>query len=187
MKQTPKYTRSSLWIFAPLWVLFVYLYIQILLINPLEGSSNFILSGMYFVEFGVHEASHVVTSFLPPIICAASGSLFEMTFTWLLVYAALKARSYFAAIFSLLWVALSMTSAGNYMADARAQQMQLIGLGSDPKHDWNFVFGQLGWLNADAFIGGTVRVIGDVAGLIGLIYGVFLLINMYRTTATPKK
>ncbi|HUO62005.1 MAG TPA: hypothetical protein VMT96_00955 [Candidatus Bathyarchaeia archaeon] len=175
----PKQTKSkaTLWFYVPLWLLFVYLYFQILAIGP-NGSGNIILGGMYFVEFGVHEASHMVTAFLPSILCAAAGSIGEMTFTWLLAYAAFRAKSYFAGAFTLLWVMLAMTSAGNYMADARAQQMQLIGLGSDPKHDWNYVFGQLGWLNWDTFIGGTVRLLGDVAGLVGLIIGLVVIIGI---------
>lgn len=178
--------RKSLWVYLPLWLLFVYLYIQILQIQPTTGSSNVILSGMYFVEFGVHEASHIVVGFLPAILVAAAGSIGEMTFTWLLAYAAFRAKSYFAGIFSLLWVALAMTSAGNYMADARAQQLQLIGPGPDPQHDWHFVFGQLGWLDWDTLIGGTVRVIGDVAGLVGLVIGLIVMVRMAKARPKPE-
>jgi hypothetical protein len=141
---------------------------------------------MYFIQFGVHEASHIVMAFMPPVITAAAGSFGEMTFTWLLTYAAFRAKAYFAGIFSLLWVTLAMTSAGNYMADARSQLMPLIGSGPDPKHDWHFVFSQLGWLNADTVIGMTVRVIGDIAGAVGLLYGLALLISMARASKTTQ-
>ena|ERR1700757_879448 len=170
-------TPPSLWIYIPLWIFFVYLYIQILFFNT-NDNTNLILGGMYFIDFGVHEASHLVFAFMPPIITAAAGSLGEMSFTFLLAYAAFRAKSYFAGAFTLLWVMLAMNSAGIYMADARAQQLQLIGPGENVKHDWHFVFGQLGWLNADTVIGGTVRVAGDIAGLVGLIIGLVIIAQM---------
>jgi hypothetical protein len=61
------------------------------------------------------------------------------------------------------------------MADARAQQLPLIGPGETVQHDWHFVFGQLGWLNADTAIGGTVHVLGVVIGVISLISGLYLI------------
>lgn len=165
-------------IYIPAWLFFLYLYVQILMLSPVAGTGDIVLGGMYFVQFGVHEASHIVTAFLPSILCAAAGSIGEMSFTWLLAYAALRAKSYFASAFALLWVMLAMTSAGNYMADARSQQMQLIGPSPDPKHDWNFVFSQLGWLDWDTLIGGTVRVLGDIAGLIGLAIGLVVIVRI---------
>jgi hypothetical protein len=177
MKPKQKPQNTSLWLYVPLWVFFVYLYIQVLSFNS-NDNSNVFLGGMYFIDFGVHEASHLIFAFLPAIFTAAAGSLGEMTFTFLLAYAAFRAKSYFAGAFTLLWVMLSMNSSGIYMADARAQQLQLIGLGNDPKHDWNFVFSQLGWLNADTAIGGAVRFIGDVAGLAGLVIGLIIIVRM---------
>jgi hypothetical protein len=173
---SPLYKKSKIWLYAPLWCFFVYLYIQIL--GWSQDSSNLLLGGLYFIEFGVHEASHIVTAWLPQIICAAAGSIGEMSFTILIAVAAWREKSYFALSFALLWVMLAMNSAGIYMADARAQKLQLIGLGPEPRHDWNFVFGQLGWLDWDTVIGGSVRFVGDVVGLVGLAIGLILIIKM---------
>lgn len=178
--QKQKQTKS-LWLYIPLWLFFVYLYIQILGFQ-VTNDNNPIVGGMYFIQFGVHEASHLVFAFLPAVFVAAAGSFGEMTFTWLLAFAAFRAKAYFAGIFSLVWVTLAMTSAGNYMADARTQALPLIGAGPDPIHDWNFVFGQLGWLSADAAIGTAVRVIGDSIGGAGLLYGLVLIIMMALAT-----
>ena len=52
--------------------------------------------------------------------------------------AALKAKSYFAAVFGSIWVMLAMNSASRYMADARAMQLPLVSFGDTAKHDWNF-------------------------------------------------
>ncbi len=166
----------SLWIYIPLWIFFVYLYVQILFFNA-EYSQNLLLSGMYFIEFGVHEASHLVVFFLPSILVAAAGSTGEILFTLLIVLAALKARSYFAAIFGSIWFMLAMNSAGRYMADARAQQLPLIGPGETVKHDWNYVFSQLGWLESDVLIGSIVRGVGDLVAFVALALGLWLIIS----------
>ncbi len=113
---------------------------------------NMIIAGMYFIEFGVHEASHLLFAFLPSVWVAAAGSIGEITFTVLVMIATIKARAYFAMIFGALWVMLAMNSAGRYMADARAQAIPLIGPGPEPLHDWYFVFGQLGWLQYAQFL-----------------------------------
>ena len=182
MQPTRKTLRSP-WLYVALLAFFIYLYFQIFYFTT-EGSPNLLLIGLYFIEFGVHEASHMVFAFLPPIFTAAAGSIGEVSFTALLAYAGFRAKSYFAGIFGLLWVMLAMNNAGRYMADARAQQLQLIGLSDHPIHDWNFVFGQLGWLQADTTIGGTVRVLGDVIGTAGILLGAYLIITMFTARAT---
>jgi hypothetical protein len=168
---------QSLWLYVPLWLFFIYLYIQILQVSA-NGSDNLIISGMTFIQFGVHEASHIVTAFLPAILCASAGSCGELLFTILIVIATVRAKAPFAMVFGLLWVALAMNNVGIYMADARAQQLQLMGPGPEPKHDWNYVFGQLGWLNSDTVIGGTVRVVGDVVGFVAIAIGLYLIVRM---------
>ncbi len=177
MQKTNKETLPfSIWIYIALWIFFAYLFIQILFFT-VESPQNVLLGGMYFIEFGVHEASHLFAIFLPHIFTAAAGSIGEVTFTILIVIAALKSRAYFAAIFGALWVMLAMNSAGQYMADARAQQMSLVGFSDRTVHDWHFVFGQLGWLPADTIIGNTVRGAGDLVGAIALGFGIWLIVK----------
>jgi hypothetical protein len=185
MQPTTSNSQSKTLFYVGLWLFFAYLYAQILGFNS-NTNTNVLLGGMYFIEFGIHEASHLVTAFLPPIICASAGSIGEMSFTFLLAYAAYRAKSYFGLIFALLWVTLAMNSAGIYMADARAQQLQLVGAGPDPQHDWHFVFGQLGWLDWDILIGGTVRAVGDIAGIVGLAVGLVLIFRMFANKPAAK-
>ena len=174
-KPTVKPEQLSLWIYIPLWLFFVYLFIQILGFEQ-SINTNIFLTGLYFILFGVHEASHIVFIFLPSIITAAAGSLGEIIFAGLIVISAFRAKAFFAGIFGMLWLMLAMTSAGNYMADARVQSMPLVGPGENPQHDWNFVFGQLGWLDMDTTIGAIVRIVGDAIGVAGLCLGLALIV-----------
>lgn len=164
------------WLYVVGWMFFLYLFVSILHFAA-ENSNNIILSGMYLIDFGVHEVSHILVSFLPMIFVAAAGSIGEMSFTLLLLYAALKAKSYFAAVFTSLWVMLGFMSAGRYMADARMQSLPLIGPGETVQHDWNYVFSQLGWLQVDGVIGGIVQAMGISIGVAGLACGVYLIVR----------
>lgn len=163
------------WVYIALWVLYAYLFISILSFGP-SGFSNLLVSGLYLIEFGVHELSHLAVFFMPAIFVAAAGSVGEISFVILMAYATFKAKSYFAACFVGLWLMLAFRSVGTYMADARAQQLPLIGPGETVKHDWNYVFTQLGWLNADTAIGGTVQIIGVIIGVLSLLYAAYLII-----------
>jgi hypothetical protein len=51
------------------------------------------------------------------------------------------------------------------MADARAQNLPLVGSGD---HDWGILFGQWGLLAQDQKIGGTTRAIGWL-GMVAII------------------
>ncbi|HYK55151.1 MAG TPA: hypothetical protein VEV15_01645 [Flavisolibacter sp.] len=177
-----KFMLLPIWLYITGWLFFLYLFISLLHFSA-EDSSNAILSGMYFIDFGVHEASHMITFFLPAIFVAAAGSIGEMSFTLLLLIATLKAKSYFAAVFAGLWVMLGFMSAGRYMADARAQSLPLIGPGETVQHDWHYVFSQLGWLNADTFIGGAIQAVGIIIGAGSLLFGLYLIL---LKLSTPK-
>jgi hypothetical protein len=165
----------SLLFYIVAWLFYVYLFIQILGFKD-EASNNFLLSGLYFIEFGVHEASHLIVFFLPSIIVSMAGSIGEIGFACLIFIAALKERSYFASVFAGLWIMLAMNSVGRYIADARSQLLPIIGPGEVVRHDWNYILGQLNLLNHDITIGSAVRSIGDIIGLLVLVFGLWLLV-----------
>lgn len=183
MNTTRTVNTTPLWAYALLWLFYVYLYVQILSFN--QGDiQNMFLGGMYFIQFGIHEASHIVTMLLPPVVTAASGSISEILFTVLITLMCFRRRSYIAAGFGILWMMLAMSSAGRYMADAQTQVMPLIGPGANPQHDWNFVFSELGWLQQCVAIGDGLRIFGYVIGAVGLVitFGVIVAIAMKRAT-----
>ena len=171
------------WLYLLGWAFFVSLFIAILQFSA-DSSTNLVVSGMYLIDFGVHEVSHMVVGFLPPILVAAAGSIGEVGFTLLLLYATLKAKSYFATVFTSLWVMLGFMSAGRYMADARAQSLPLIGPGETVQHDWHYAFSQLGWLNADTLIGGGIQMLGIAIGACSLLFGLYLMIQKLVITTS---
>jgi hypothetical protein len=180
----PKFMPHPTAFYVVGWGVFLYLFITIL--NFSTNNSPLLVSGIYFVNFGIHELAHLVLSFLPQIFVAAAGSISEIIFALTLLYVALKEKSYFAAAFSGLWVMFSFISAGRYMADARAQVLPLIGPGETVNHDWHYVFSQLGWLNYDTLIGGSMRMLGITIGLASLAFGLSLIIAKIAHAKTSK-
>ncbi len=184
-KQIDEYVQGKKWYFyLPVWLLGIYLFVVLLGFDPNKQMSLIIAPAQSF-DFFLHEMAHIFTAFLPPIVCAASGSFSELLLGALLIFTAFKTKGYFAVLICSLWFMLACQSAGVYMADARAQKLSLVSLGSmlsggdgTGKHDWNFVFGQLHILGADVFIGGTVRVIGILVGLAGIVFTFWLMYRM---------
>lgn len=174
--RSPRVMQYPLWAYLLLWLFFLYIFIQILSFQVGGATNSIIVIGMYFVEFGVHEASHLLAAFLPSIFVAAAGSFGEVGFTVLLLIATLRSKAYFAASFAGLWIMLALRSAGQYMADARSQAIPLIGPSETVKHDWNYVFGQLGWLPYDVAIGQSIATIGLVIGVLSLVSGLALIV-----------
>jgi hypothetical protein len=56
-----------------------------------------------------------------------------------------------------VWLCENLWNIARYMADARAQELPLVGGG---EHDWTEIFSRWGALNQDTAIAGVVRLIG---------------------------
>lgn len=176
---------TKVWWYTVLWVFYIYLFISILQFSA-EDNQNLFLAGMYLIGFGVHEISHIVMVFLPPILTALAGSVGEISFTLLIIFAALKEKAYYAAVFGLLWFMLAMNSVGRYIADARSQTLPLVGPGETVTHDWYFILSEWDMLSLDVMLGNTVRIAGDIVGLFALCWGLWLIVSLVRVHKDDK-
>ncbi len=186
-----EYAKGKTWYwFLPLWLFGAFVFIKLLsfsLIEPLPV----VLAIPHAFDFTLHEFAHVLTAWLPPLVTAAVGSGSELLLGLLLVYGAFKFRNYFASLFCFLWLMLVCMSVGSYMADALPRRIPLVSLGGTLSgsetvtHDWNFVFGQLHLLGASGFIGNSVKVLGVLAGIFGLLFSAWVMYKM--ASATDKK
>jgi len=179
-----KVMSLPLWLYIILWLFFIYLFMQILNFR-VGNSNNIITTGMYFIEFGVHEISHMIVFFLPKIFVFMAGSIGEICFTLLLLVETIKEKSYFASVFAGLWIMLAMNSVGRYIADATNQLLPLAGPSEAVQHDWHYILGQFGLLSSDAAIGNVVCTIGNIIGLLALVFGLWLIIVKIKTKLHP--
>ncbi len=67
--------------------------------------------------------------------------------------------------FCAFWFFENFPYIGTYMADARTQELPLVGSGD---HDWAILFGQWGLLMQDHRIGGLMHAIGWM-GMVGVV------------------
>lgn len=176
------------WAVLPVWVLTVYLFVELLFYNP-NASSSILLVPARSVLFTIHEVTHFLLDFAPEVLSFAAGSIAEMVFALVVVMAAGLSRNLFLSCVLWVWLfMLAFMNAGTYMADARAQRLELVNIaGADRSiHDWNYVFGQLDILEWDRRIGYTVKAMGMAGGTFGILLGFSLVYKMYENRYKSK-
>jgi len=183
-KDIEAYLQDKKWYwFLPVWLIGAYVFVQLLSFD-VSKQLPFVIAVPQSFDFLLHETAHILTAFLPPLVTASSGSLSEILLGVLLIYIAFKTRGYFSVLICSLWFMLACQSAGSYMADARVQRYDLVSLGGvlsgseTTIHDWHYVFGRLHLLRFDWLIGGSVRLLGVLVGLAGLLFTGWLLYRM---------
>lgn len=117
-----------------------------------------LLSG---VDLFVHEAGHLLAVPLPALGEAAMGSALQVAVPLVFVGGFLvRERDLLGATVSLGWAATALQDVSVYVADAPHRRLTLIGGGT---HDWAFVLGRLGLVDAAADIARAVWLLGLVA------------------------
>lgn len=137
-----------------------------------------ILNAMYFVDFGVHESSHIVTIFLPTLYNFLAGSVGQVSYVLAIIAVSIYKKAYFFAIMAGVWIVMTLQSIGRYISDAREQSIPLADFGQNPQHDFHYILGQLNLLEKDDVIGSFVANIGIVIGIVSLIFGGLLILRL---------
>ena len=123
-----------------------------------------------------HEAGHVIFSIFGELIYTAGGSLFQILLPLLLAFAFFIKREKTGMVAMLWWAGENMIGVGRYIADARSQQLELIG----GEHDWALILSR--WPHVmmyDTLIGAAVRDAGIMV-MVGSI--VFFSFSISRGT-----
>ena len=137
------------------------------------------------VTFGVHELGHVVFSPFGEFLGFAGGSIAQFLAPLAAGLGFLfwqregePQRDYFAFAVAGSWLSFSLYNLATYIGDARRQLLPLLGLSSDPQHDWAYLLGHLGLLQHDLKIAGMVRLAAFASGVLSLLFGAWLLKKM---------
>jgi hypothetical protein len=110
----------------------------------------------------VHEGGHIIFGWLGQFIAVAGGTFLQLAAPAMLaIYFAFR-RQPQGVTFCMFFFFQQFSPIATYMADARAQELPLltVGSGDDVIHDWNYLFGKLGLLAHDTQIASVTRVIG---------------------------
>lgn len=134
-----------------LFTLFLLVYGLYDLSHPGRGT---LLDG---VDLAIHETGHMVFAPFGEFIGFAGGTLFQLIMpATFVVYFARRGDEHAASV-ALWWVGQNCGHIAYYAADARAQDLPLVGGG---EHDWNYLLGRLGLLAHDQGISRAIVCTG---------------------------
>lgn len=106
-----------------------------------------------------HEAGHVFFGALGPTFGLYGGTLGQLAFPVVVTASFLYKGAPLSTAFSLLWLSQNFLNIARYVADARAQQLPLVGSGD---HDWFNILSRWDVLPADTAL---ARLLSTLAWL----------------------
>jgi hypothetical protein len=118
----------------------------------------------------VHEGGHLIFGWFGEFIAVAGGTFLQLAAPAMLaIYFAFR-RQPQGVTFCMFFFFEQFGPIATYMADARAQELPLLTVGSGDNviHDWNYLFGKLGVLAHDTQIASAMRVMGWL-GMLGIV------------------
>jgi hypothetical protein len=132
------------------------------------------------VDLAIHETGHLVFAPFGEMAGVAGGTLMQLLMPALFAGDFWRRGDRHAASIGLWWLAQSAGNVATYLADARAQELPLVGGG---EHDWAWMLAELDLLSSDAAIARGVRVAATLLMIGATIWGVRHAAS--RTGATP--
>jgi uncharacterized membrane protein YgdD (TMEM256/DUF423 family) len=136
------------------------------------------------LNLGIHELGHLVFSPLGQFLMVAGGTIAQLLVPLISFFMFYRQRDYFAFTVSFCWMGTNLFSVAGYMADARKMALPLVTPfgGEEIIHDWNYLLGKMGLLNSDTVLGGFVRLLAILNMVIGLVFGAWLILKMFKKT-----
>jgi hypothetical protein len=140
------------------------------------------------VNFGVHELGHLVFAFLGEWMSVAGGSLGQLLLPLAAALLFRRQGDRFAVAVCVGWLAISLADLAPYIADARAEELDLVSFSEDGAvHDWNYLLGRAGLLADDRRIAAFVRALAWAVLAAGLTAGGVALREMARRPADASR
>ena len=124
------------------------------------------------VDLAIHETGHLVFGPFGEFIGFAGGTLFQLIMPLTFVGYFVRRGDQHAASVALWWVGQNCGHIAVYAADARAQELPLVGGG---EHDWAYLLGRLGWLRHDQVIGHDLWFAGVALYTVAIVGGLVVL------------
>ena len=137
------------------------------------------------ITFGVHEFGHLLFAPFGEFMTVAGGSLTQILVPLAAGALILRSGDYFGLVGAGAWLSSSLANLSVYIGDARALEMDLVSMGQDSVHDWNYLLGRLHMLAYDTRLDSTVHGLGTLLWLISLLFGGWICLVMARQKSSP--
>ena len=126
-------------------------------------------------NLALHEAGHPLVGIFSARATVYGGTLFQLAFPLAAAVHFHRAENPAGVAGAVVWLGENLFNVARYMADARAQELPLVGNGD---HDWTEIFSRWHVLHLDGRIAGITRGIG----LILITAAVVWLYRRWRQT-----
>ncbi len=132
------------------------------------------------IDFGAHEFGHLFFAFGGEWLMVAGGSLMQLLVP---VGAAaalvVTAGDWFGVAACGVWLSASFAELVPYIADARAQEMDLVSFSPDGGgHDWHYLLAHAGLLKQDQLVARGAKFLAVVLLVASLLFALSLLRRM---------
>ena len=124
------------------------------------------------LDLAIHETGHLVFAFGGERLTLLGGTLMQLIVPAAFVAALWRRGDRHGATVPLWWLGQNCWNISVYVRDARTQELPLVGGG---EHDWATLLEQLGWLERDQALGGTVYLLGVGLYALSVVAGWLLL------------
>jgi hypothetical protein len=124
------------------------------------------------IDLPIHETGHLLFSPFGDFMQFAGGTLFQIIMPAIFVGYFLRRKETHSASVALWWVAQNFWNISVYAADARAQELPLVGGG---EHDWAYLLGELHWLQYDQRVARVIWTSGVVVFAMAIALGLFAI------------
>jgi hypothetical protein len=132
-----------------------------------------------------HELGHVLFRPFGEFMMFAGGSITQLLVPIVAGLLLLRQGELFGAVLGGGWFSLSLYGVARYMADAEAQELPLVGFGSDPEHDWHYILETWDAVARCEIYAGRLGTLAGITGLIACAYGAWLVYLMIRLRQEP--
>lgn len=130
------------------------------------------------ITFGAHEFGHLLFAAFGEFMAVAGGSLNQLLIPAGAAVLLLYHRDYFGVGVAGGWLGWSLVDLARYIGDARAMQLDLVGFGEDPQHDWTWLLSRFNALAWDTRLAAMARGLGVLILTLSLLFGVWLCLQM---------
>lgn len=132
------------------------------------------------INFGAHEFGHLFFSFGGEWLTIAGGSLMQLIVpVGAAVALAVTAEDWFGVAACGLWLSSSLADLAPYIADARAQALDLVSFSPDGgEHDWHYLLAHAGLLRHDQLVARGAKFAGALLLVASLLFALALLRRM---------
>lgn len=117
------------------------------------------------VNLALHEGGHLVFAAFGQTLQVLGGTIGQLFFPIACLASFAHRKQVFEAAVCGIWAAESLMYTAQYLGDARAQALPLVG---GHIHDWNHLLSQAGLLGWSESLGTALHVVASVAAMAAL-------------------